>query len=146
MEHNEPNQDNPQKTSRTSARHRRADALRRRALSPVRIVLMVLMLPATTAAITVAVYLRTSEFESHEALLHLIAMVSCDTAGSLIPGPYRKGEPGYHARNDADGDGVACGTIAPITATPQSAEALQSPLRPEAPQSRQLGTAKFVRP
>ncbi|MBO9445505.1 excalibur calcium-binding domain-containing protein [Ruegeria sp. R14_0] len=146
MEHNDPDLDRPKKCTRTSARHRRADAQRRRALSPVRIILMLLMLPATTAAIAVGVYLRTSEFESHEALLHLIAMVSCDTAGSLVPGPYREGEPGYHARNDLDGDGVACGTIAPVAATPQSAEAPQSPQPAEAQQSRQLGTAKFVRP
>lgn len=97
---------------------------------------MVLMLPISTAGIAVGVYLRTSEFKREDALLHLVAMAGCQAAESLVPGPYRDGEPGYHARNDSDGDGVACG-IPPQVATPQQAEP---------PRQRTVGTAKFVRP
>lgn len=123
------------------ARVRRAEALRKRALSPVRILMMVLMLPVTTTGIALGVYLRTSEFEQEEAMLHLIAMVGCATAVKVIPGPYYAGEPGYHLRNDPDGDGVACG----------SAPRLTSPAVTEAPQvtqpaERSVGSAKFLRP
>ncbi|MES0826360.1 excalibur calcium-binding domain-containing protein [Ruegeria sp. SCP11] len=123
-----------------SRRHKRAEALRKRAVSPVRILLMVLMLPMTTMVIAVGVYLRTSEFEREEALIHLIAMAGCDAVEKLVPGPFVAGEPGYHARNDPDGDGIACGEVAlvPVQNTlPQQADT---------PRSRSVGTAKFVRP
>ena len=121
-------------------RQRRANALRKRALSPVRILLMVLMLPVTTISIAVGVYLRTSEFEREEALVHLIALAGCGAVESIVPGPFVEGGPGYHARNDPDGDGVACGTHAP--APVQRAAPKQS----ESTRSRTVGTAKFVRP
>ena len=124
----------------TSKRQRRADALRKRALSPVRILIMVLMLPVTTMGIAVGVYLRTSDFEREEALIHLIALAGCDAVKNVSPGPFLTGGPGYHPRNDPDGDGVACDTIAaaPVAdAVPQ-----QTGERP----SRTVGTAKFVRP
>ena len=138
------------KSRRTLARHRRADALRKRALSPIRITFMVLMLPATTAAIAISVYLRTSEFESHDALLHLIAMSGCKFAEALVPGPYLDGQPGYHARNDVDGNGVACEATVPRLGAPsQSAEAGPSNETSQevgGSQPRKLGTAKFLRP
>ena len=140
---NESEQSSNKKSPRAAARHRRADATRRRALSPFRIILMILMLPATTAAIAVGVFLRTSEFEGPDALLHLVALAGCERAEALVPGPYRDGEPGYHARNDANGDGVACGAAVPQYTAPQSTAVPQTV---EAPQQRQVGTAKFVRP
>nr|WP_108860161.1 MULTISPECIES: excalibur calcium-binding domain-containing protein [Ruegeria] len=140
---NDSEQGSNKKNQRAAARHRRADALRRRALSPVRIIFMILMLPATTAAIAVGVFLRTSEFESPDALLHLVALAGCQAAEALVPGPYWDGEPGYHARNDTDGDGVACGATAPQFATPQPAA---DPQPAAAAPQRQVGTAKFVRP
>ncbi|WP_170414759.1 excalibur calcium-binding domain-containing protein [Ruegeria atlantica] len=143
MAPNDSEQSSNKTNQRAAARHRRANATRRRALSPVRIILMILMLPATTAAIAVGVFLRTSEFEHQEALLHLIALAGCHAAEALVPGPYRDGEPGYHARNDTNGDGIACGTAVPQYAAPKPAAA---PQPVEAPQQRQVGTAKFVRP
>ncbi|SMO55994.1 excalibur calcium-binding domain-containing protein [Ruegeria faecimaris] len=118
---------------KSAKRVQRAEALRRRALSPVRILLMVLMLPLTTGIIALSVWLRTSEFERDEAVLHLVALAGCGAALSVLPGPFLEGEPGYHLQNDPDQDGVACGVIAPNAE--QSA----------APQKR-VGNAKFVRP
>ncbi len=124
----------------TSARHKRAEALRKRALSPVRILIMVLMLPVTTLGIAVGVYLRVSEFESEEALIHLIALAGCKPVEAIVPGPFLAGEAGYHLRNDPDGDGVACGTYSVDSAQ----ETL--PLQAETPRQRVVGSAKFVRP
>ncbi|MFY2823563.1 excalibur calcium-binding domain-containing protein [Ruegeria sp. MALMAid1280] len=127
-------------TPKVSRRQKRADALRKRALSPVRILIMVLMLPLTILSIVVAVYLRISDFEREQALIHLIALAGCDAVETVVPGPFLAGGPGYHPRNDPDGDGVACETIAP---TPVSgAVPQQTGTRP----SRTVGTAKFVRP
>ncbi|WP_237215804.1 excalibur calcium-binding domain-containing protein [Ruegeria lacuscaerulensis] len=123
------------------ARIRRAEALRRRALSPIRILLMILMLPVTTAVIGFSVYLRTSDFEQEEAVLHLIAMAGCPTALKVIPGPYYAGELGYHLRNDPDGNGVACETPQQL-AVPVTAEAPQL----AQPVERSVGSAKFLRP
>ena len=124
----------------TSGRIKRAEALRKRALSPVRILIMILMLPVTTLGIAVGVYLRTSEFEREEAVIHLIAMAGCKSVESIVPGPFFAGEPGYHARNDPDGDGVACGTVSlpPAQETP--------PQQAETPSRRAVGNSKFVRP
>ncbi|WP_170762450.1 excalibur calcium-binding domain-containing protein [Ruegeria lacuscaerulensis] len=114
--------------------------MRRRALSPVRILIMVLMLPVTTLVIAVGVYMRTSEFEPEEALIHLIALAGCKPVESLVPGPFLAGGPGYHLRNDPDGDGVACGTYSlPTTQN-------TSPQQAESPGRRAVGNAKFVRP
>jgi len=123
-----------------SARVQRADALRRRALSPVRILIMVLMLPVTTLVIAVGVYLRTSEFEREEALIHLIALAGCKPVEALVPGPFFAGQAGYHLRNDPDGDGVACGVYSPPTAQDTL------PQQTESPNRRAVGNAKFVRP
>ncbi|MDA7967019.1 excalibur calcium-binding domain-containing protein [Ruegeria sp.] len=127
-----------QMTRRNARRHRRADALRRRALSPVRILLMVLALPATTAIIAVGVYLRVTDYERDEAIIHLIALGGCDVVQAMGFGPFRKGDPGYHPRNDPDGNGVTCGSF--VQKGTQRAE----PVQP-APQ-RTVGGAKFIRP
>ncbi len=124
----------------TPARRMRADTVRRRALSPVRIAIMILMLPVTTAAIAVTVYTRTSEFGREEALFHLIAMAGCPVAEAIIPGPFFEGLPGYHRRNDPDGDGIACDPQLQA-APPQDPQTAQ----PD-PAGRAVGNAKFLRP
>lgn len=133
---------------RLTRRQRRADALRRRALSPLRILFMVLALPLTTGMIAIGVYLRVSEFERHEAVIHLVALAGCDAVGMLGFGPFREGGPGYHKRNDPDGDGVACGSIglqqprnvAMPGNTPSNPQNIQTP------KQRTVGTAKFLKP
>lgn len=101
---------------------------------------MVLMLPVTTIGIAVGVYLRTSEFEREGATIHLIALAGCSAVGSFVRGPFYEGQPGYHLRNDPDGDGVACGPAVPSPV--QNA----APNQAEAPSSRTVGNAKFLRP
>ena len=125
---------------RTMRRHRRADEQRRRALSPVRILLMVLALPVTISVIAVGTYLRVSDNDRPEAIIHLVALAGCDAARALGFGTFREGEPGYHARNDPDGDGVACDHPAPSTSLQQV-----QPRNAE-PKARMVGNAKFVRP
>jgi hypothetical protein len=140
MPANKPKSETEPVNPKISRRQKRADALRKRALSPVRILLMVLMLPLTVLSIVVAVFLRTSGYEREEALIHLIALAGCEAVENVVPGPFLAGGPGYHLRNDPDGDGVACDTVTPNPvpgAVPQ-----QTDTRP----SRTVGTAKFVRP
>ncbi len=121
-------------------RRKRAETLRKRALSPLRILTMVLMLPVTTIGIAVGVYLRTSEFEREEATVHLIALAGCSAVESFVRGPFYEGQPGYHRRNDPDGDGIACG--APVPSPVQDTP----PKQAEVPASRTVGNAKFLRP
>lgn len=123
---------------RSARRHRRADAVRRRALSPIRILLMVLALPVTTAIIAIGAYLRVSEYNRDEAIIHLIALGGCDVVQAMGFGPFREGDPGYHARNDPNGSGVACGKF--VQNSTQRAEPSQST------NHRAVGSAKFVRP
>ncbi len=116
-------------------RQRRAEVTRKRALSPVRIMLMILMLPVTTAAIALSVFIRTSDFEREEAVFHLAALVGgCHAAQKILPGPYYEGQPGYHLRNDPDADGIACDS--------GRQSAVKTPLQAE----KQVGNAKFLRP
>ena len=125
---------------RSGRRQRRAEALRRRALSPLRILLMVLMLPVTTFGIALGVYLRTSPYEPAEAVLHIVALAGCDAAQAVGIAPAYRGGLGYHERNDPDGDGVACGVA--VETEPQSAATGRAPEAKE----RMLGGAKFLRP
>ncbi|MGV6805618.1 MAG: excalibur calcium-binding domain-containing protein [Ruegeria sp.] len=131
---------------RLARRQRKADALRRRALSPFRILLMVLALPLTTGVIALGVYMRTSDLERTEALMHLVALAGCDAARTVGLGPMREGQLGYHKRNDPDGDGVACETR--LQASPRGAVPVRSatPAQSSAPKVRAVGNAKFVRP
>ncbi len=133
---------------RLTRRQRRADALRRQALSPVRILLMVLALPLTTGMIAIGVYLRVSDYERHEAVIHLVALAGCDAVEMLGFGPFREGRPGYHKRNDPDGDGVACGSFAlqkpRNVAMPGDIQA--NPRNLQTPKQRTVGTAKFLKP
>ncbi len=125
---------------RSAKRAGRADKLRKQALSPVRILTMVLALPITTGMIALGVYLRTTDYEPAEAIVHIVALAGCDAAGAIGVGPVRQGEPGYHRRNDPDGDGLACETG--MMLQPQSVTTTTA----QAPKERMIGGAKFVRP
>lgn len=89
-------------------RAQRADRTRREALSPVRILMNVLLIPLIAAVLTVSIYLRASPFERQDALRHLVALTGCSAAEKVGLVRAREGAPGYHLRNDLDGDGIAC--------------------------------------
>ncbi len=125
---------------RSIRRHRRADEQRRRALSPVRILVMVLALPLTTGLIAVGTYMRVTDKERPDAVLHLVALAGCDAARAIGFDTFHKGQAGYHARNDPDGDGIACEST--VSGTPSQ----QAQPRAQAPNQRTVGNAKFVRP
>ncbi|WP_241481044.1 excalibur calcium-binding domain-containing protein [Ruegeria sp. ANG-S4] len=126
---------------RSIRRHRRADEQRRRALSPVRILIMVLALPLTTGIIALGTYFRATDRERPEAVLHLVALAGCDATRAMGFGAFHEGDAGYHKRNDPDGNGIACETAAPVMKA--SPTVLPST---EAPKQRMVGNAKFVRP
>ncbi len=129
-----------------SRRQRRADATRRQALSPVRILLLVLCLPLTVALISFNMFVRLSDYGRNEAIIHLIALAGCDTAQSMGFGPFYDGYPGYHRRNDPDGDGMACETFAAVKRPqPVTVPDTGSQRRTSAP-ARSVGNAKFVKP
>jgi len=86
----------------------RAQRTRAHALSPTRIFMQLLLVPVVTVVLTVAIYTRTSPYEPRDALRHLLALTGCDAAVKFGVAPAYRGELGYHARNDEDGDGVAC--------------------------------------
>lgn len=123
---------------RVSRRHRRAARTRAQALSPVRIAMRVLALPGLTLVVALSVYIRTSPYDPEQAILHLIARTGCENARSVGLAPALRGDPGYHARNDADADGVAC-EVRHVAAT-------QSAPSDSSAQTRFVGGAKFVRP
>ena len=102
----------------------------------------VIAVPAVAAVVAMSVYIRTSPYEPTEALMHLIARSSCSAARSVGLAPSFRGELGYHARNDADGDGVACEW--PGINVPGAANAAEAV--PAAAPGRMAGGAKFVRP
>lgn len=131
----------------TSKRQRRAMRTRERALSPVRILLNLMMVPVVSGVMTASIFMQTSPFGDTDALRHLIALAGCDAAMKVHVAPAVVGQPGYHKRNDPDGDGVACDeglTIASI--------APPLPHEPPAPETspmieqRYVGGAKFVKP
>ncbi len=43
-----------------------------------------------------------------EGARHLLAAPNCDAALAVGLAPARRGQPGYYASHDADGDGIAC--------------------------------------
>lgn len=100
---------------------------------------MVLALPLTTGIIAIGTYMRASDKDRPEAVLHLVALAGCDATRALGFGAFREGEAGYHKRNDPDGDGVACGSAAPRP-TWTASQGVQ------APKQRTVGTAKFLKP
>lgn len=133
---------------RVLRRQRRADATRRRALSPWRILFMVLTLPVTVAGIALGIYLRTSEYDRTGAMMHLWALAGCEAARSVGLGPMRKGQLGYHERNDPDGNGIACETGATdrFNAPAPVQSVAPRPDRSNSQTQRKIGAAKFVRP
>jgi len=129
-----------------SRRERRAARTRAQALSPGRIVMALLSLPLVAGGVAVSLYIRTSPYEPPLALAHLVARAGCDAAATVGLAPAYRGGPGYHARNDADGDGVAC-EIAGFAAEPVQDVAYSAPPvdTPDTPK-RMVGGAKFVKP
>lgn len=139
-----PTKAGPGKASRREAvvarRELRAMRTRAQALSPLRIMSQVLLVPVVTLALSVSIYTRISPYERTDALRHLAALAGCDTAASMGLAPAFEGGLGYHARNDPDGDGVAC------AAQDRAARpAATSGLAPEVPKYVR-GGAKFLRP
>lgn len=120
-----------------SRRQKRAERTRARALSPLRIVMLLASIPVLTATTALGVFIRTSPYEPELALRHLAALAGCDVAQSVGLAPSQVGGPGYHARNDTDLDGIACDAAPALAAmTPAS----------DTPSRQQPGAAKFVRP
>ncbi len=128
-----------------SRRERRAMATRAQALSPMRILTQVLLLPVVVVGLTVSIYIRTSPYERDDALRHLAALAGCETALAMGLAPAYEGDLGYHRRNDSDGDGVACGDVAGAAVPPALAGATPPPGEP-APAARPGTGAKFLRP
>jgi len=142
---------------RSVQRIRRAEAQRAQFLSPRRIVMLLLSLPVIACSVGVSVYVRTSPYEPEAALQHLVAMWGCDAARSVGLGPTSLGNPGYHLRNDADGDGIACephyrgsttGNAQGDHAVPpiRNTHGATVPQGNAPPLRRSIGSAKFVRP
>ena len=93
---------------RTARRAARADATQRQALSPVRIITSVLLVPVVAGGMTMSIFIRTSPFEREDALRHLVAMTGCSAATKVGVAGAARGEPGYHERHDVNRDGIAC--------------------------------------
>jgi len=137
-----------------SRRDIRAMRTRAQALSPVRILIQVLLLPVVTLAVTISIYTRTSPYERVDALRHLAAMAGCDTAQAMDLAPAFKGQIGYHARNDPDGDGIACGSVVvaaaqpvmPAFAIPSATRADVEPRASGTPATNTITGAKFIKP
>ncbi len=130
-----------------SRRQMRAARLRARALSPVRIVRLLLSIPILASIVATSLYMRTSPYEPHIALAHLIARFGCDAALSVDLAPAYRGEVGYHARNDEDGNGVTCEYDSQFTAPTTIETASLATAEPvPAVQERMANGAKFVKP
>lgn len=95
----------------------------------------ILGIPIVAAGIATSVYIRTSSYPPSDALRHLIARAGCKAAEAVALAPAYRGQIGYHARNDVNGDGVACQGhgFAAAEPTPDGG-------------SRRSGGAKFLRP
>ena len=141
-----------------SKREIRAARTRAQALSPWRIFKSLLSLPIVTIAVTVSLYVRTSDYDPPDALAHLVARTGCDAAWAIGLAPSYRGQLGYHARNDPDGDGVACDgarigqgrTIqsAILDATAPQTNPVADPVPDPTPglSNRMVNGAKFIRP
>lgn len=137
-----------------SKREIRAARTRAQALSPWRIFKSVLSLPIITIVVATSLYIRTSDYDPPDALAHLVARTGCDAARYIGLAPSFRGELGYHARNDPDGDGVACqgpglGQGRTIESVILDATAPQTdPVPDPTPglSNRMVNGAKFVRP
>lgn len=130
-----------------SRRQLRAARTRARALSPIRIVMLLLSFPLLASAIATSLYIRVSPYDPPTALAHLIARFGCDAAIYVDLAPAYVGEIGYHARNDADGNGVACEHANQFTAAaPVEAATLTTTEPAGDAQVRMINGAKFVKP
>lgn len=101
-----------------SRREKRSARTRPRASLALRILLSLMATPFLATSLTVSIYIYTSRYEPPDALRHLIALTGCAAAAKIGMTPTYLGEMGYHARNDADGDGVACGSLRPAALLP----------------------------
>ena len=126
-----------------SKRQIRAMRTHERALSTLRILLNLMMVPVVTVVMTASIFMQTSPFGDTDALRHLIAMAGCGAAMKVQVAPAALGQPGYHKRNDPDGDGIACDEGLDLAYV-----APAMPQGPEAPtvELRIIGGAKFVKP
>lgn len=130
-----------------SRREIRAAQTRARILSPARILLSLLKLPVVAGSVAVSLYFYTSPFDPPQALAHLVARASCDAAASVNLAPALRGGLGYHARNDADGNGVACEVVLGTgTSLMQGVTGQTTDLPDQGGFDRRAGGAKFVRP
>ena len=99
-------------------------------------ILKLMAIPVVALGTAVSVYIRTSPYPPSQALAHLVARAGCPAAAAIGLAGARAGEVGYHARNDPDGDGIAC---APASAP-------EGPIAPHQVTETKAGGAKFVRP
>ncbi|MGB3315411.1 MAG: excalibur calcium-binding domain-containing protein [Albidovulum sp.] len=100
------------------------------------VILKLMAIPVVALAMAVSVYIRTSPYPPSSALAHLLARAGCPAAAAIGLAEARVGEVGYHARNDPDGDGIACAPV-PVP------EGLATPGQVTVTKA---GGAKFVRP
>ncbi len=85
-----------------SARHR--PARKRSALS------MVMMAAIAIGAGSAGYFAYNSPWPTETDMRHLAATLHCDIADRVGLAPANEGQPGYHARNDRNGNGVSCET------------------------------------
>lgn len=132
-----------------SKREIRAARTRAHALSPWRIGISLLGFPVVAVSVAVSLYIRTSTYEPSAALAHLVARFNCDAARSIGLAPAYRGEIGYHARNDPDGNGVSCERSLQTQMQQILGVALDAPVtspdQPPVP-DRMVGGAKFIKP
>lgn len=128
-----------------SPREVRAARTRAEALSPVRIIFSLLGLPLVAGAVAISIYVRTSPYKPPDALMHLVARAGCDAARYVGMAPAFRGGIGYHAKNDADGDGVVCETVG-FEMEPAREVAYGTPAPKQDNAVRTMNGAKFVRP
>jgi len=131
-----------------SKRELRAARTRAEALSPVRILMRLLTLPPLALAVALTIYIRTSDYDPPEAIAHLVARGGCDAARSIGLAPSYRGGIGYHARNDMDGDGVACDGTKVLLVEVVGNVTVSEPvaIQDTSARIRMTGGAKFVRP
>ncbi|MDJ0824834.1 MAG: excalibur calcium-binding domain-containing protein [Rhodobacter sp.] len=134
-------QDPPHPTRREK-RAKRAERAMIRAYSLPRILSRLMLIPIAAVGLTITIFIRTSEFGPEDGLKHLLSMTGCPVTEAMGLAPAFAGEPGYHKRNDWDGDGVACGTA---PAASGGARRVAAP-EPGALDPRMGGGAKFVTP
>lgn len=131
-----------------SRRQKRAERTLARALSPWRIGLKLASIPFIAVSVTVSVYVRTSQYDPPMAVAHLVARIDCDAARAVGLAPSYRGGLGYHARNDVDGNGVACERAAQRVLAPVTIRGETQIAGGPTPKAsvRMVGGAKFVKP